>query len=291
MPSRSFQDYADSGELNDLLIGGTSLANKAATRTITDNIPVLNLAYTGTLGGGYNITDDNTSHLVATFSYNLSGKSAFLALHDNINGALRSELLLRDNGSINAPLFLNDPTDDQDLITKRVMDITATNTIQPFFDYLSMRGLLTMSNNAQTVQPITTSFTKIEWAGSVEVDATNGLFYYDAPNRRFIATSVGLYSIMAFGSAEFPSSREISFSYFLNSAEVNPNAHPIFKGEGSGKPISVNDAVTIEITQAMLDDTSGSIDGQVWLEVFAKADSNTDLTIVSSHTSMEKKVF
>lgn len=139
-------------------------------------------------------------------------------------------------------------------------------------------GLLTMVSSGGSIA-LTTEYQKINVGGEVAIDETKNMYEYNQTLQRLEVKQSGYYSIRLCGSVEFPGSVELELSCFINGVEYSPDAHPQQAGRGGGKPTMINVITTIPL-----------IAGD-YMEMMAKVDSATTLTMNGNNLSIEKKVF
>lgn len=161
-------------------------------------------------------------------------------------------------------------------------------TLEYVDDAVGDAGIFALTRLTADTVALTTSFTKIEFAPDLVFDTTNGGITYDAVNKRYILTTTGNYQVFASGCISGAATREATFTWYLNGADVAPSAQPIFAMLGPTKPVAVSDVTSLVVTQAMLDDTSGSNAGEVWLEVYAKIDTADSIDIEAARLSFNK---
>jgi hypothetical protein len=138
------------------------------------------------------------------------------------------------------------------------------------------QGILAAATTVATTQPLTTSYQKVGWVDSVYVNETNGHMAYDNLNKRLVFNTAGIYQIQAQANVAAGNNRELTFKWYRNGVEFDNTLPAVYIAQGNNKPISVSDS---RVFVATVGD---------YLEVFAKADSNTDLAIKSSGISVIK---
>lgn len=139
-------------------------------------------------------------------------------------------------------------------------------------------GLLTMVNTGGSV-PLTTTYQKIAMGGIKVVQEQNGHFDYDLVESKLNIITPGIYRIAVCGSIEFPASKELELSCFVNGVEYSPDAHPQLTGRGTNKPTQLNVHLTLELN-------AGD-----YMEMFAKVNSSVTIDLLGNNISIEKKVY
>ena len=126
---------------------------------------------------------------------------------------------------------------------------------------------------------LTTTYQKIAVGGTIAIDETSGMYSYNNTLHRLEIAKDGYYSIRLCGSVELANSLELELSCFINGVEYSPDAHPQVQGRGADKPVMISVVTTVPLK-------AGD-----YMEMMAKTDSATTLTMNGNNLSIEKKVY
>jgi hypothetical protein len=170
----------------------------------------------------------------------------------------------------------NDITTLQSDVGQAQSDISQNTTALDTKVDKTSQGILAAATTVVTTQPLTTSYQKIGWVDSVYVNETNGHMAYDNLNKRLVFNTTGIYQIQAQANVAAGNGRELTFKWYRNGVEFETTLPAVYIAKGANSPIPVSDSRVFVAT-------AGD-----YLEVFAKADSATDLIIKSSGISVIK---
>jgi hypothetical protein len=161
-------------------------------------------------------------------------------------------------------------------LTNLEIDVNNLDTeVENKVDKIS-QGILAATLTSESTETLTTSYQKISWVDSVYVNETNSHMTYDTANNRVFFSTAGIYQIQAQANVTADNNRELTFKWYRNGVEFETTPAAVYIAQGNNKPISVSDS---RVFVATVGD---------YLEVFAKADSNTDLVLKSSGLSVIK---
>ncbi len=138
------------------------------------------------------------------------------------------------------------------------------------------QGILAATLTEEIAKALTTSYQKITWVDSVYVNETNSHMTYDTVNNRVFFNTAGIYQIQAQANVTAGNNVGVTFKWYRNGIQFETTPPAVYIGRGSSSPVPVSD---IRIFVATVGD---------YLEVFAKADSNTNLVLKSSGLSVIK---
>lgn len=136
-------------------------------------------------------------------------------------------------------------------------------------------GILEMSNSADVVLALTTTYQKVGMVDLTNINTINGHVSY--ANDTITINTTSPYKLRASGTVELANNSEVTFAYYKNGVIV-PKIYPIFVGRGANKPVLIADFSTLQLNNT---DT---------IEIYARVDVDTSVTVKSLGLSIEKTI-
>ena len=140
-------------------------------------------------------------------------------------------------------------------------------------------GLADYSLGTPVVLSLTTSFQKVGIFDTVVIDHTHDLFSYDEVNKRIVMASNGVVKLDVAASISGANNAEVTFAFYVNGLKATSLLDPIWICRGTTKPIGI---ITSQPFELAVDD---------YIEIWAKVDAATDITIQASSGTVQKKPY